>query len=150
MKKITTITLLIIITFSFVFGTEILAKKAETTAETTIVDLTGRSATIGNEAGFDPYPRLSTQIGWIIYDLLALLGVIFMIYIIYAGYLWMGARGNEEQITKSKAIIKGSIIGIIIILAAFAITHFVIRALIDTTGYGAPQPEETIDPPDGS
>ena len=49
--------------------------------------------------------------------------------IIYAGVLWMTAAGNEGQVTKAKNIIITSVIGTVIIAAAYAITNFVFDAL---------------------
>lgn len=101
------------------------------------LDITGKLTNVGTSAGFSAATEtsLATTIGTIIKAFLSLLGVIFMSYIIYAGYLWMTAQGNEEQINKAKAIIRASIIGIIIILAAYAITAFVIDQLMATTGF---------------
>jgi TRAP-type C4-dicarboxylate transport system permease small subunit len=66
-------------------------------------------------------------IGQVINGVLAFLGVIFLILMIYGGYLWMTAAGNEQQVEKAKNIIRDSIIGLIIILAAYAITYFIVN-----------------------
>jgi len=60
---------------------------------------------------------------------LGLLGVIFIILMIYAGHLWMTARGNEEQLTKAKATIRVAIVGLVIIIAAGVITSFVLQKI---------------------
>ena len=57
---------------------------------------------------------------------LSFLGAIFLLLIIYGGVLWMTAGGNEEQITKAKKIMIRSLIGFIIVIAAYAITYAVI------------------------
>jgi len=62
----------------------------------------------------------------VINSLLTLIGVIFFIVLIYGGYLWMFARGNEEQITKAKKITREVIIGIIIIVLARVFTEFIL------------------------
>lgn len=64
-------------------------------------------------------------IGVIIGVILSFLGVIFLLLIIYGGFLWMTAAGNEEKVTKAKKIIQNSIVGLIIVIAAYAITVFV-------------------------
>ncbi len=56
---------------------------------------------------------------------LGLLGIVFVILTIYAGFLWMTAQGNEEQITKAKKMLTNAVIGIIIISLAYVITSFV-------------------------
>jgi mannose/fructose/N-acetylgalactosamine-specific phosphotransferase system component IID len=100
------------------------------------LNLTGRLSTVGEAAGFgDKAPNLATTLGQIIRGFLSLLGVVFMAYIIYGGYQWMMARGNEEQLTKAKAVIRGSIIGLIIVLAAYAITSYVILRVGAAGGY---------------
>lgn len=68
---------------------------------------------------------LSSRIGVIIGSVLSFIGVIFMLLIIYGGILWMTAMGKENQVEKAKNIIIESIIGLIIILAAYAITSFI-------------------------
>ncbi len=63
---------------------------------------------------------------------LSLLGIIMVALLVYGGYLWMTAMGNEEQITKAKQIIRNAIIGIAIVLSAYAISVFVIRKLLQS------------------
>jgi len=62
----------------------------------------------------------------IINGLLTFTGVIFFLILIYGGYLWMMARGNEEQLTRAKRITREVIIGIIIIVLARIITEFIL------------------------
>ena len=66
---------------------------------------------------------------------LGLLGVVAVGIVIYAGYLWMTSQGNEETITKARQLIVNAVIGLAIILSAYAIVAFVIsKLLIATTG----------------
>jgi len=68
---------------------------------------------------------------------LSLLGIIMLGLIFYAGFLWMTSGGNEEQVGRAKTMIRNAIIGVIIILSSWALTTFVINALIGaTTGGG--------------
>jgi len=125
------------ILFLLIFGLGIFALGL-VPAEAT--DLTGKLGTLGSAAGYSQtQPSLAETIGTIIRAFLSLLGVIFMAYIIYGGYSWMIAKGNDEQITKAKAIIKGGVIGIIIVFAAYAISAFVIARMTSATGYGNTQ-----------
>jgi len=57
-------------------------------------------------------------------------GILLVAFLVYAGYLWMTAAGNEDQVEKSKTIIRNAIIGIAIIFAAYAISRFVIVNLL--------------------
>ena len=100
------------------------------------VDLAGPLTGVGQGAGFgSTAPNLAQIIGLIVKSLLSLLGIVFIGYIVYAGSLWITARGSEDQLSKAKAIIRGSIIGIIIILSAYAITDFVVDRVGQATGY---------------
>jgi len=53
------------------------------------------------------------------------------VLLIYAGFLWMAAGGNDEQLTKAKNIIKASVIGIVIILGGYSISRFILKAAND-------------------
>jgi lysylphosphatidylglycerol synthetase-like protein (DUF2156 family) len=61
---------------------------------------------------------------------LSLLGVIFIILMIYAGYNWMTAAGDEQKLTQAKNTLRRAIIGIVILLSAFAIWNFVLLRFI--------------------
>ena len=76
---------------------------------------------------------LSGAIARIINYILGLLGVIFALLIIYGGWLWMTAGGNEDQVAKGRKYLTNSIIGIIIILSAYSITWFVLREIAKST-----------------
>lgn len=73
-------------------------------------------------------------IGKIVQVLLSFVGIIFLILMVYAGYLWMTARGESEQVETAKKIITASLIGIVITLGAFSITAFVVPKILESTG----------------
>jgi len=75
----------------------------------------------------------ATAIAEIIKITLSFLGVIFIVLIVYAGFLWMTSAGNEEKVKKAKDIMVAAIIGVAIVLLAYAITYFVIDKLLDAT-----------------
>ncbi len=88
----------------------------------------------GTAAGYSPDVKTPDSfIEVIIKTVLSFLGVLFLILMIYGGFLWMTARGNEEQVTKSKNLIIAAIIGLLIILASYAISIFVINSLSGST-----------------
>ena len=64
---------------------------------------------------------------------LGLLGIIAVVLMIYAGFLWMTAGGNDEQITTAKKFLLNTVIGLAIILSAYAIVSFVISRLLGAT-----------------
>ena len=65
--------------------------------------------------------------------MLGFLGIIAVLIILYAGFLWMTAAGNEDKITQAKGMMSAGVIGLIIILAAFGIATFVMNALVNAT-----------------
>jgi hypothetical protein len=90
----------------------------------------------GTPAGLTNTPPLETLIGNIISTVLGFLGVILLGYIIWAGFLWMTAGGDKTKVERSISMIRNAIIGLIIIVAAYAITTFVL-ARLTTVGSGA-------------
>ena len=66
--------------------------------------------------------------------LLGFLGIIAIIIILWGGFRWMTAGGNEEKVGEAKKIISAGIIGLVIIFTAYAIATFVISQLITATG----------------
>ncbi len=72
---------------------------------------------------------LESVAGSIISAFLSILGVIFIGFIIYAGYTWLTSRGEADKVNTAKSILRTSIIGLIIILAAYAISIFVLSQL---------------------
>ncbi len=98
----------------------------------------------GGAAGFSTSGEANPAviIGNIVGYALGLLGIVFVVLTIYAGYLWMTAQGNEEQITKAKKMITNAVIGIIIISLAYVITSFVMTNVqTASTATEAPPPE---------
>jgi hypothetical protein len=89
---------------------------------------TGLEATRG-AAGLPAGRTIPQLAGTIIKSLLGLLGVVFFLLMVYGGFIWMKARGNEKEVERAKNILTDAIIGIVIVAAAYAITVFIIRAL---------------------
>jgi predicted permease len=61
----------------------------------------------------------------IIKALLAFIGVVFMILFIYGGFLYMTSAGESDKVKKAKGLIKNAIIGVLIVMSAYAITYFI-------------------------
>ena len=76
----------------------------------------------------DPDPRAMAVN--IVKYLMTFLGLIAVVVILIGGFRWMTAGGNEDKVASAKQMIIAGAIGLIIILAAYAIVQFV----INTTG----------------
>jgi hypothetical protein len=75
--------------------------------------------------GPPPAQDIPLTIGKIVGVGLAFIGVLFLILMIYGGFTWMTARGNQQDVTKAKDLFEAAIIGLIIVFAAYAITAYV-------------------------
>jgi len=64
---------------------------------------------------------LAATLGTIVQVVLSLLGIVFIILIIYAGIVWMTAEGDEAKVEKAQKILRNSIIGLLITLSSWAI-----------------------------
>jgi type IV secretory pathway VirB2 component (pilin) len=64
---------------------------------------------------------------------LGFLGTIAVVLIIVAGFQWMTAAGSEDKIAKAKKIMTAAVIGLVIVLMAYALSTFVINAIIGAT-----------------
>lgn len=93
-------------------------------------DLTSVQSAIGTDATND----LPTLIGNGIAVLLSILGIIFVVLVVYAGFLYLTAAGDDGKVGKAKKLLSQSIIGLIIIIASYAISAFVIDALVEVAG----------------
>lgn len=68
-------------------------------------------------------------IGSIVGVALSFVGAIFFLLILYAGFLWMTAFGATDKVDKAKNILEHAAVGLIIVLAAYAISRFVFSNL---------------------
>ncbi len=87
----------------------------------------------GEAAGIQAAYDLPSIVGMIISVALSLVGIVMIVLIIYGGFIWMTAAGEEKKVSKAKDILQAAIIGLIIVLAAYAITWFVVEKLLGAT-----------------
>lgn len=77
-------------------------------------------------------PLIET-IGQLINVILGFLGVIAVLIVLLGGFKWMTAAGNEEKVGAAKKLLGAGVVGLVIILAAYAIASFVITQLYNAT-----------------
>ncbi len=93
----------------------------------------------GREGEFQTQTGLGNRdprdiIGAVINVLLGFLGIIAVALILIAGFKWMTAAGNEDKVAEAKKLMAAGVIGLVIVLAAFALAQFVLRQMINATG----------------
>lgn len=64
---------------------------------------------------------------------LIFLGLATVIMIIIAGFMWLFAAGNEEQVKKAQAILKGAIIGLLVIMASYGAANYIFTKIVEIT-----------------
>lgn len=125
MKKIIiTIFLGIAIMYSPVFGASYCLAQS-TAADDAMGQLKAAAGEKGAGLAAPKDPRLVVANS--IRVILEFLGVIALVLVIYSGFLWMTAGGNEEKVTKAKTLLSQATIGLVIILSAYSITLMIVR-----------------------
>ncbi len=125
--------LIFIFLLLFVFATPVFAVYFGT-------DIAGDAATAGGYAKTTSETTFAETIGTVIYLVLSLVGAIFLALMVYAGYIWMTARGEEEEVKKAQKIIIACVIGLIILVGAYSITSFVVPWILKSAAVGAVKP----------
>ncbi len=92
------------------------------------------------QAGFATGVDITIVIARLIRTFISILGIIAVVFILYGGWLWLTSKGEQTQLRKAQQVIINAVIGLVLVLSAFAIAQFVLSALSDTT-------DEPYDPP---
>lgn len=91
---------------------------------------------IAGRAGLKNAP-LPEIIGNIIKVFIGALGIIFLLLTVYAGFLYLTARGDAKKVDEAKQTLQRGVIGMVIVIAAYAIASFVIQAVTATATTGS-------------
>ena len=109
-----------------------------------VFDMTARAQTTGDALGLTQVGEatglgkddIRLTIAKIIRVILGLLGIIALSLMLYGGFVYMTAGGEDQKIATAKKIIVNGAIGLVIILSSFAITQFILNKLAGATGFG--------------
>ena len=85
--------------------------------------------TYAEGTGLSASQDIRVTIAKIIRIVIGFLGIVAVGLIMYAGWIWMTSEGSEEKIEQAKKILTNAVIGLIIILSAFAIVSFIVNSL---------------------
>ena len=98
-----------------------------------ILDRTQQTADQIGKTGFGEDAtdnNLTARIATIVRVAVSMIGAVIVFYIVYAGFLWTTAGGGSEQVEKAKKMMVQAIIGMALVLSAYAITNFVIERVV--------------------
>jgi hypothetical protein len=115
----------------FVFAVPPVAADADAGED---LDLSAFGVSYASTTGLGTTDIRST-IGSIINVSLSLLGIVSLVIILYAGFEWMTAGGNDEQVGSARKRMIAGVIGLAIILSSYALSSFILKQLATATGY---------------
>ncbi len=84
---------------------------------------------VAEKAGLKGDTDLSSLIGRILGVVFSLMGLLLVVLLVIGGFMWMTSGGSDEKVKKAKGLMANAVIGLIIVILAYAATHFVIREL---------------------
>jgi len=124
--------LALIVAAPLLLGSVINVNAAALTAD----ELFGGSGATGSgfasEAGLGSADLVDT-VSSIIRVALGFLGVIAVVIILLGGFKWMTSQGNDTKLKDAKNLIYAGIVGLVIVLMAYAIASFVITQITTVT-----------------
>lgn len=90
----------------------------------------GKRADVESTLGMDGAKDPRVIVADIIRILLGFLGLLATLIIIQAGFQWMTAAGDKAKVDGAKTRMQQGVIGLIIILSAWALSNFVISQVL--------------------
>ena len=78
---------------------------------------------------------LGGTIAGIINVVLSFLGIIATVIILLGGFKWMTSQGNSDKVDEAKKLLGAGVIGLAIVVSAYALSRFILgRMFEETTG----------------
>lgn len=97
------------------------------------LDINGTGLNKAGENIFVDTGKIPEFVGGVLNGLFTVLGLVFLGLMVYGGMLWLLSEGQEKKVSQARGFIFHSIVGLILVLAAFAITNFVVTELTKGT-----------------
>ena len=80
-----------------------------------------------------PSGDIRVMMSAIINQVIAYMGIVFVVIILYAGFLYLFSMGDEVKTKKARDTITGGIIGLVLIFTSYSIASFVISSIQEAT-----------------
>lgn len=132
MKKIIATILSLTTMFTLAFALT-LPFAANAVSSTDPINVESLGLSYGDKTGLSN-TDVRTTIARIIRVAMSLLGIVAVVIVLIGGFKWMTAGGNDDQVGEAKKWIFSGVIGLAIILSAYALASFVINQLVTATG----------------
>lgn len=101
-----------------------------------VLATTNQLNTVGEAADLNNSPSLPIIVARVIQALLGFIGIIFTGILIYAGFLYLTAKGEAAHIDQAKKMLTNAVIGLMIIIFSFSITTYILSKLLEASGLG--------------
>lgn len=98
-------------------------------ADNTGLSAAARNTGLVNACEGNAQTCIADIVGRLINVALGFIGVLLLVYFLYAGFLWMTAGGDTKKVTEAKDMIKNAVAGLVIIALSFALSSFVLSTL---------------------
>lgn len=98
---------------------------------------------VGQQEGV-PKTSLPKLIGNIINIVLGVLGIILVVLIVWAGVTWMTAGGDSKKVEEAKSRLINAVIGLAIVISAYALASFVVKNLNEATSKSSSTSSTTL------
>lgn len=89
---------------------------------------------VASSANLSTASDLPSLVGTGISVFLGILGLFFLILVVWAGFMYLNSKGDKEKAKKAMDMLTNAVIGMVIIIAAYAIANFVLGALAEVSG----------------
>ena len=76
---------------------------------------------------------LRETIGGVVNIILGFLGILTTLIILMGGFKWMTSQGNTEKVDEAKKLIGAGVVGLVIVLTAYAVSRFILNELYNET-----------------
>lgn len=119
--------------FAYFFVGVLMLSPIAAFAQSKILDAGGTGGTIRDKTGLGSRD-VDSIVGSLVDVFVGLLGLICVVLIIYAGFIWMTAQGETDKIDKAKKTMGNAAIGLVIVMSSYGITQFLGDAGNSATG----------------
>ncbi|MBU4216383.1 hypothetical protein L6270_01515 [Candidatus Parcubacteria bacterium] len=118
-----------IITPVFIFIFAQAASATEIINKTASTEIRKQTDALSYGAGFDKNLQVGSVLGTVIKSFFSIMGIVFLILVLHAGYKWMMANGKKDDVEEAKNSITRAVIGLAVMVAAYALTAFIFNQI---------------------